>query len=99
MLEGDPEIGAGGEDLEPCAYIRIRVKQFGEGFSIQLASGGGGRVRRKSLLFKNLVPRLLRMESGVVDDGPGFRFSVFSRENGELLFRAGIFPREAKQLK
>ena len=56
-------------------------------------------MRRESLLFKKLVPRLLRMQSCVVDDRPGFRFRVFARENSELLFRTSVFPREAKQLK
>ncbi len=56
-------------------------------------------MRGESLLFKDLVPGLLRMQSCVVDDGSGFRFGIFAGEHAELLFRAGIFAREAKQLK
>ena len=99
MLERNPDIGAGGEDFQPCAYVGIRVAHFGESFPIQLASGGGRRVRRKRLLFKKLVPRLLRVKSCVVDDRPGFRFGVFARKNAELLFGTSILSREAKQLK
>ncbi len=39
------------------------------------------------------------MQRCVVDDGSGFRFGVFAGKNAELLFRAGVLAREAKQLK
>ena len=56
-------------------------------------------MRREGLLFKKLVPCLLRMQRCVVDDGSSFRFSILAGKNAELLFRAGIVAREAKQLK
>ncbi len=39
------------------------------------------------------------MQRCVVDDRSSFRFSILAGENAELLFRAGILARKAKQLK
>jgi len=76
MFKGNPDVRAGCENLEPGADVWIRVAKVFESLPVQLALWGHGWASRESLLFKKLMPRFLRMKSGIVNDGAGFRFDA-----------------------
>ena len=95
MLERDPEISAGSESSRRAPIVGSESRN-GESFPVQRASGGGRLVSlRESLLLKDLVPGLLRMQRRIIEDGAGFCFGIFAWDHANC-FSARVYS-PAKQ--
>ncbi len=99
MLQRQPGIRAGGEDLQPGSDPGIGVGQRGEGPSVQgtgnLTGGGAGEVA----VHEHRLPGALGVDGAAVEQRAHAGLLAGRGEHVEVLLRAIGLPRKAEELE
>ena len=101
VLEGNPQIGASGEELEAGAEAGVGVFESFKGPTIERAAAGiAGRGRDGIiLLFEKIVADAFGVERGEIEYGADARIGSRVGEDVEVLLGAIVIALEAQQLE